>query len=166
MSLLTHPRPYHPLSPLTPREITSSANILRSIYPPKVGFQFKVITLHEPEKEHYLAWNNGAGPGSRPLRRAYVTYYIRGTENFFEAIVNLEAQKVEANIRLGEGVHGSADFAEVALVEKLCLEDLWVKQEVEKLKLPEDTIVVCDPWMYGMSHDHVNYVTVSCRLCL
>lgn len=164
MSSPTHSRPYHPLSPLTPHEITSSANIIRSIYPPNIGFQFKVITLLEPEKEHYLAWNNGAGPGSRPLRRAYITYYIRGTESFFEAIVNLETQEAEANIRLGEDVHGSADFAEIALVEKLCLEDPWVKQEIEKLKLPEGTTVVCDPWIYGMSHD-VDYATVSCRFC-
>lgn len=76
--------------------------------------------------------------------------------------MNLETQEVEANIRLGDGVHGSADFAEIALVEKLCLEDPWVNREIEKLKLPEGTIVVCDPWMYGMSHNRVHYGSV-CR---
>lgn len=152
-------RPYHPFSPLTPREITLSASILRSIYPSSIDFQFKAITLDEPKKEQYLAWNNGEGPGPRPQRRSYIPYYIRGTEKFFEAIVNLETKKVETNIRLADDVHGSADFAEVAIVEKLCLEDKWVKAEIEKLKLPEGTMVVCDPWIYGTS---CNYDLFGC----
>ncbi|KAF8461011.1 copper amine oxidase [Kalaharituber pfeilii] len=146
-------RPYHPFSPLNAREITLAGKILRSIYPPNIDLQFKAITLHEPAKEHMLAWMNGAKSVSRPPRMAYIPYYIRGSERFFEAIVNLEAKKVESNIRLSNEVHGSADIAEIAFVERLALEDESVKKEIEKLKLPEGTIVVCDPWIYGSDGD-------------
>lgn len=146
-------RPNHPLSPLTPREITLTSSILRALYPPSIDLQFKAITLHEPEKAQYLAWNNGEGTGARPPRRAYSPYYIRGAEKFFEAIVNLDTKEVESNIRLADDVHGCADSAEVALVEKLCLEDDLVKAEIEKMNLPEGIMVVCDPWMYGMYFD-------------
>lgn len=65
--------------------------------------------------------------------------------------MNLDLKEVESNIRLGNGVHGPADSAEISLVEKLCLEDVWVKAEIEKLKLAENMMVVCDPWIYGLS---------------
>ena len=159
-------RPYHPLSPLTPREITAGASILRSIYPASIDLQFKAITLHEPEKGQYLAWNNGEGPGPRPPRRAYIPYYIRGAEKFFESIVNLDSKEVESNIRQGSNVHGPADAAEISLVEKLCLEDKWVKAEIEKLKLPENMMVTCDPWTYGLSPPRMQWSVNSLTDCI
>jgi len=35
------------------------------------------------------------------------------------------------------------------MVEKIALEDEAVKAEIAKLKLPEGTVVISDPWIYG-----------------
>jgi primary-amine oxidase len=34
-------------------------------------------------------------------------------------------------------------------LERIALEDEGVKAEVAKLKLPEGSVVVVDPWIYG-----------------
>jgi primary-amine oxidase len=63
--------------------------------------------------------------------------------------VNLSHGYVESNVRLGANVHACADGEEVMRVEQTVLEDEGVKGEVAKLKLPEGSVVVCDPWIYG-----------------
>lgn len=30
-----------------------------------------------------------------------------------------------------------------------------MKAEIAKLELPEGTVIVCDPWIYGMTYDLV-----------
>ena len=64
-------------------------------------------------------------------------------------MVNLTKQKVESHQRLGPNVHSPADVEEIVVVERAVLEDPGVKAEIAKLKLPEGTVVVCDPWIYG-----------------
>lgn len=65
--------------------------------------------------------------------------------------MNLSTGKVEKNLRLGANVHSNADGEEILLVEKAALEDEGVKAELKKLQLPEGTVVISDPWIYGMS---------------
>jgi primary-amine oxidase len=57
--------------------------------------------------------------------------------------------KVESNVRLGPYIHSSADGEEIVRVEKIALEDENVKAEIAKLQLPEGTVVISDPWIYG-----------------
>ena len=38
---------------------------------------------------------------------------------------------------------------EIVVIEKAALEDEGVKAELAKLKLPEGTVVISDPWIYG-----------------
>jgi primary-amine oxidase len=68
---------------------------------------------------------------------------------FHEAIVNLSQNVVESNVRLGPNLHAGGDGAEILKVEEVALSDEGVKAEVAKLKLPEGTVIVCDPWIYG-----------------
>lgn len=35
------------------------------------------------------------------------------------------------------------------MVEKIALEDEAVRAEIAKLQLPEGTVVISDPWIYG-----------------
>ena len=70
-------------------------------------------------------------------------------DKLHEATVNLTLGKVESNARLGPNIHGSADGVEILLVEKVALEDERVKAEIAKLKLPEGTMIIADPWIYG-----------------
>lgn len=56
---------------------------------------------------------------------------------------------VESNVRLGPHLHGNADYDEAQVIEKVALEDPKVLAEIEKLGLPEGTVVCADPWIYG-----------------
>jgi len=75
---------------------------------------------------------------------------IDNTQNrFHEAVVNLSRAYVETNVRLGPNNHASADATEIMKVEETVLEDAGVRAEIAKLKLPEGSVVVVDPWIYG-----------------
>jgi Cu2+-containing amine oxidase len=66
-----------------------------------------------------------------------------------EASVNLTHNTVERNVRLGPNQHANGDGEELIRVEKALANDPKVQAEIAKLKLPEGTIVACDPWIYG-----------------
>jgi primary-amine oxidase len=68
----------------------------------------------------------------------------------------LSAGKVESNLRLGPNVHSTADGEEIIAVERIALEDEGVKAEIAKLQLPEGTVLISDPWIYGKYHDPIH----------
>ncbi|KAI9837753.1 MAG: hypothetical protein M1819_006687 [Sarea resinae] len=142
----------HPLAPLTAAEIKEGARLTYSLYPSGTNLHFKAITLQEPEKREVVPFLEAEHSGkSLPTidRRAFVSYYIRNTSKFHEAIINLSKQTVESNVRLGPNLHAPGDASEIMAIEKAALEDEKVKAEIAKLQLPEGTVVVCDPWIYG-----------------
>ncbi|KAI4244876.1 MAG: hypothetical protein L6R40_002782 [Gallowayella cf. fulva] len=142
----------HPLSPLTSSEITNAVQLVQGLYPSNTSLQYKTVTLEEPKKAALVPYLDAEHNGRRKPsidRRAFVAYYIRNTDKFHEAIVNLSRQRVENTVRLGPGVHGPGDAEEILLVEKIALEDDGVKAEIAKLKLPEGAAVISDPWIYG-----------------
>lgn len=47
-------------------------------------------------------------------------------------------------------MHASFDGPVIMEVERIALEDEGVKAEIAKLELPEGSVIVCDPWIYGM----------------
>ena len=64
-------------------------------------------------------------------------------------MVNLTQRRIDSHFRLGPNKHSPGDGEEVLLVEKVALEDEGVKAEIAKLQLPEGTVVISDPWIYG-----------------
>jgi primary-amine oxidase len=68
---------------------------------------------------------------------------------FHEAVVNLSKNCVERNVRLGPNIHGPGDGAEIRAIEEIVLADASVKAEIEKLQLPQGTVIISDPWIYG-----------------
>lgn len=72
-------------------------------------------------------------------------------DKLHEAVVNLSANKVESNVRLGPFIHAPGDGEEIIAIEKAMMEDEGVKAEIAKLQLPEGSVVVSDPWIYGKS---------------
>ncbi|CAF9907186.1 hypothetical protein IMSHALPRED_005464 [Imshaugia aleurites] len=142
----------HPLCPITAAEIKQSVDLIRSLYPAKTDFVFKAITLEEPQKAQLVPYLDAEHSGRKLPhidRKTFVCYYLRNTDKFHEAIVNLFQQRVESNVRLGPNIHGPGDWEEILLVEKIALEDEGVKAEIAKLDLPQGTAVLCDPWIYG-----------------
>lgn len=72
----------HPLCPLTASEIRHSASLIRDLYPAKTEFNFKAITLQEPEKAHIVPFLDAEHSGARLPeidRKAFVCYYLRNT---------------------------------------------------------------------------------------
>jgi primary-amine oxidase len=151
-ALPTKQTPSHPLAPLSASEITSAAAIIKAGWPAHTNLQFKVITLQEPPKSEvlpYLSAEHNNKPRPSISRKAWLNYYIRNTNKYHEAVVNLSTGRVERNVLLGPNFHANGDADEIVLIEKLALEDESVKAEIAKLKLPEGTVVISDPWIYG-----------------
>jgi Cu2+-containing amine oxidase len=72
----------HPLAPLSSSEITTSAHLIKGLFPQNTNLQFKAITLHEPEKRvvvPYLAAEHESKFLPHIARKAFVLYYIRNT---------------------------------------------------------------------------------------
>jgi len=142
----------HPFMPLSAAEITLAASIIRALNPPNVSLRFKGITLREPPKDlmiQYLTAERLGQPTINIPRKAFANYYISGTARFFEVIINLSNQKLQRNIRVVDGLNGPVDDAEIVEVEKIALADPAVQAEIVKLELPDDAVVVCDPWIWG-----------------
>ena len=72
----------HPLCPLTASEISTTAHLVRSVWPANIDLRFKVITLDEPAKKSMIPYleaeHSGASLPEIP-RKAFVSYYIRNT---------------------------------------------------------------------------------------
>ena len=71
-------------------------------------------------------------------------------EKLHEAVVNLTTQSVEYNVRLGQNHHANMDAEEILAAEQLAVTDEGVLAEIAKLKLPEGTRILCDPWIFGL----------------
>jgi primary-amine oxidase len=72
----------HPLCPVTASEIKRSAELIKNLYPSKTKFQFKAITLEEPEKAQLVPYLEAEHKGARlPKidRKVFVSYYLRNT---------------------------------------------------------------------------------------
>ncbi|KAF2195382.1 hypothetical protein K469DRAFT_698975 [Zopfia rhizophila CBS 207.26] len=142
----------HPLAPLSSSEITSAAAIIKASWPTHTDLHFKVITLEEPPKAEVLPFLE-AEHSRKPLpvisRKAFLNYYIRNTNKFHEAVVDLSTGRVLRNVLLGPNIHANGDGEEIVAIEKAALQDEGVKAEIAKLKLPAGTVVISDPWIYG-----------------
>lgn len=153
----TKARTQHPYAPLSTTEIVNASSLMKAKWPQGTDLQFKMVTLAEPPKKDVLPYLEAERTGtSLPHidRVAFVSYYLRKTTKFFEAYVNLTTQKVDSDVLLGKNVHGGGDAEEIMAMESIALEDEGVKRELEKLKLPEGAVVVCDPWIYGSPPDY------------
>ena len=64
--------------------------------------------------------------------------------------MDLTSGRVLHNVLLGPNIHANGDGEEIVLIEKLALQDEKVQAEIAKLQLPEGTVVISDPWIYGM----------------
>ncbi|OQO01168.1 hypothetical protein B0A48_13411 [Cryoendolithus antarcticus] len=142
----------HPFAPVSSAEIKETASHIKAQWPINTNLHFKTITLFEPAKAEAVPFLEAEAAGhSLPHidRRVFVTYYLRRTNQFHEAVVNLTQQVVEYNVRLGANMHAPGDGDEIFEIERVCLEDPGVQAEIAKLQLPEGSKIVIDPWIYG-----------------
>ncbi|KAF2151167.1 hypothetical protein K461DRAFT_258175 [Myriangium duriaei CBS 260.36] len=142
----------HIFAPLSTNEIKHAASLIASQWPQGTDLYYRTITLEEPPKAEAIKYIEAEHAGtSRPAidRKALVVYNIAKTDKLHEAVVNLSAQTIDKNFRLGPNLHSGLAGEEIIFMEKLVLEHPDVKAAIAKLQLPEGTTVVCDPWPYG-----------------
>lgn len=146
----------HPLDPLTPTEITAAADVIRSSYPPGSPIHFKAIALDEPCKSLVIPYLEAEHAGTTlpdVPRTAYVLYVMRNTYKTFEAIVDIPARQLLSNAEIPEDCQPSADPTELFEIEAIALNSPEVQKELERLMLPPNAVIVCDPWTYGSDGD-------------
>ena len=72
----------HPFAPLSEKELTSAAAIIKASWPAHTELHFKVVTLHEPPKAEVVPYLEAEHNGTQlpsVSRRAFINYYIRNT---------------------------------------------------------------------------------------
>lgn len=88
----------HPLGPLTGEEISKGADLVRSVWPEGTKLQFKVNTLHEPEKKILAPWLVAERAGEKPApleRKSFIVYTLRGTVSLpFHSTVTAQNAKL------------------------------------------------------------------------
>ncbi|KAJ5525135.1 hypothetical protein N7494_011785 [Penicillium frequentans] len=158
----------HPFDPLTPVEITQAAKIVQDELPGALP-NFRVITLQEPPKNEMLHFleqeDHGQSHASRPARKARVQVIIRtqsDSNEMVELIVNLDQAVVCKKDHL-PGKHPYIDSAYMQAVESACRADPRIEAEIQKLKLPEGSTVVIEPWAYAT--DGMGDMTERTSMC-
>ncbi|OAA43693.1 Copper amine oxidase [Metarhizium rileyi] len=158
----------HPFDPLRPEEITRAANAVRPVFTGK-SLNFRVVTLNEPPKNEmveYLDREHRKLPiGRAPTRCARVEVIAKsqdGKPELFELFVNLDEDKIMGQKRL-DGKHSYIDSDYMKEVEQACLADKNVQEEILKLRLPEGSTAIVEPWAYAT--DGMNDMSERVTMC-
>lgn len=87
---------------------------------------------------------------SRPERVAEViAVLLQEPYGIEEFNVSLTQGKIISTNRPAADQHPMMDVEEMTLYEDLLLKDPLFKQELKKMNLPNNTVIVADPWIYG-----------------
>ena len=150
----------HPLSSLQPEEVLRARNLVAA-YNNNKPILWKVIAVKEPNKAEVVAYTlrvrlsrfleaESAGrPAIAPPRVIYTNFYFRKSPHFHEALVDVTAGRVLLQRNLGSKVHGPGTPEEMERTHDIAIKSELVQKEIARLKLPEGTEVVCEPWPYG-----------------
>lgn len=118
--------------------------------------------------------SRGQPTGQAPDRSARVEVVIENEKSakneLFELLVDLDHDRVSAKQHL-KGKHSYIDSEYMKQVEKACLANEEVQQEIRTLNLPDGATVVVEPWAYATDglNDMTERVTMvnphSCHSC-
>ncbi|KAL1297654.1 hypothetical protein AAFC00_006209 [Neodothiora populina] len=152
----------HPLHSITASEVSAASAIVRELVQQsdkangtQSKLRFKNISQHEPPKSILLPYLDAEASGipvdQRPFvpRCVDVVWAINNERDIYETTVSLDAKTVVSQSKALPGQHSSLDRDEVRGAATRILQDPMVLAAIKKLKLPEDTIVQADTWMYG-----------------
>ncbi|KAJ9144700.1 Amine oxidase [Pleurostoma richardsiae] len=151
------PRP-HPLALLTDAELQAASALVKELVAtqePGLKIRFKNISLAEPPKSLLLPYLDAEAAGVSQSARPFVPRCVSciwsadNERRVTESVVDLQTGLEVKRDSIAKGQHGSNDRAELRRIGELILNDPMVLDAIKKLNLPEDTVVQCDPWMYG-----------------
>lgn len=135
---------FHPLDPLSDREIRSAAEIVRREHDLGPGMRFETIVLDEPDGSELRSHDDGKTPD----RRAFVATYDMASGALFEAIVSLQEEKLLSwTARPGAKPRiGPDDFL---LAEEIAIKDARFVDALHKRGITDLSLVCVDPWSTG-----------------
>ncbi|KIV86849.1 hypothetical protein PV11_02433 [Exophiala sideris] len=156
----------HPLDPLTPEEISQTADHVRSAFPGKDAY-FRVLTLSEPPKEEMIRFledeHNQVPSPSAPTRVAMVQVFLgpRDSDHFYQLKVDVSSGKILEERQL-KGCHPHVDATDMRKAEQECLKDPEVQAAIKAMNLPEGATVNVEPWTYATDgmHDMSQKITM------
>jgi primary-amine oxidase len=134
----------HPLEPLTPAEIATAVEIIRSQKPINAQFRFPCVTLHEPEKSVVLAFE----PGDSISREAFSILLDNVTGHTYEAIVSLTKDTVLSWKHIPD-VQPNIMADEIAECEAVVKAHPEFRAAIAKRGITNLDLVVVDPWAIG-----------------
>lgn len=116
---------------------------------------FRVITLREPPKHEMIPFleseHRGEPVAARPARVARVQVTVpadSGPGKFLELLVDLDQNAVVRRENLA-GRHPYIDSSYMKAVEKACLSDQRIQDEIKKLEIPPSASIIVEPWAYA-----------------
>jgi primary-amine oxidase len=134
----------HPLDPLSPTEFHSTAAILRRDQGVTDSWRFASIELKEPAKADVKAWR----PGDAVPRRSLSVLWNRQTNQTYEAVVNLVADRVDSWIHR-PGVCPNFTIDEYHDVDEALHKHPEVLARLEARGIADPSLVLFDVWTYG-----------------
>lgn len=154
------PRP-HPLSFLTPQEITTASTIVKTLVAeqePSLDptLRFKSISLAEPPKALLLPYLHAEGNNTpRPYvpRCVSVIWSANCERRVSESIISLDTGLQVQRHAPVPGHHGANDRGELRRAAETILQDPMVRAAIQALQLPADVVVQADTWMFGTDRD-------------
>lgn len=151
----------HPLTPLTPAEITAAVSILRQAKNLGDQVRFATVTLKEPAKATVL----GFQPGEPIQREAFIVVLDSATAQTYEAVIDLGAETVKSWTHI-PGVQPPIMLDEFIACEAAVKANPDFQAAIAKRGITDPSLVMVDPWSaghYGLA-DEVG-VRLSRALC-
>lgn len=156
----------HPFDQISDEEVRITVKLIKDAYPNDKPV-FAQIDRLDPAKNLMVPYLEAERQGIAPPlipRRAYAYFYI--DQEFHKALINLTFKHIICDERLPEGVIGLLIPDQVEEIEQLSVNHPVCKAEIEKLCLPDNIHVVCDPWIYGTDDPNEKRLLIQCYMYL
>ncbi|KAI5298738.1 hypothetical protein KEM56_003808, partial [Ascosphaera pollenicola] len=139
----------HPFDPLSAAEIERASEIVRSVHGDK-NLIFNTVTVQEPRKAEMKAWLANPNVASRPRRKAEVVVISKLTSRCFDAIVDLESNRIEFWVEL-ENEQPIITGHELTHLEKVARTDPMIIEQCGIVGIPPEDMhkVYIDGWTIG-----------------
>ena len=134
----------HPLDPLSPTEFQSTAAILRRDQGVTDSWRFASIELKEPTKADVKTWR----PGDAVPRRSFSVLWDRQTNQTYEAVVDLLADRVDSWTHQ-PGVCPNFTLDEYHEVDEALHKHEDVLARLAARGITDPSLVLFDVWTYG-----------------
>lgn len=156
----------HPFDQISDEELRLIVKLIKDAYPSEKPHFVQVDRVDPPKKvmlQYLSAEKQGVAPPLIP-RRGYAYFYIN--EAFHKALINLTYKHIICDVALPEGVVGPLVAEDVEVIEDLSVNHPVCRAEIEKLCLPDNIHVVCDPWIYGTDDPNEKRLLIQCYMYL